>query len=539
MKRREPEPDTEEEIGKDIRKILKGENVRNSPNRQREDGPGIPPGMEDRGIGSVNGEPVRKRTEKEIRKARRKRNSTYFFISYAFVAIFLILIGHLIYFNLYLKDDILNSPYNKRQDSASEYVIRGNITTEDGAVLAKTDVGADGTETRTYPGGREYCHVVGFTTHGKSGLESKANYQLLTAHNNVFDQVINAFEKKKNPGDTVVTTLNTGIQDAAYHAIGQYQGAVIALDPATGEIRAMVSQPTFDPNTLASEWDSIVSESSNSQLLNRATQGLYAPGSTFKMVTALAYYDKYNTIDNFSYNCTGEFPVGNIVVHCFGGAVHGQLDLTGAFAHSCNTSFSQIGLDVGSRALTEAAKKMLFAEDLPSDITATKSRWSLKSSSADAELVQTAFGQGQTLVTPYHMALMVSAIANNGVLMTPHLIKEVENNAGTAVSETKVETNRKVLSATEATVLQNLMRSVVTDGTGRALADKNYKAFGKTGSADYIRTDGSTGTHAWFAGYATKEDRSLVVVVLAEDGGAGSTTAVPMASKVFDAYFGE
>lgn len=515
----------ENEIGKDIRSILNGEDVRHRDKRRaEEDGMRNVPEEEP----SQSPPPVKKK----------RGNSTYVFISYAFILIFLLLIGYLIYFNVYLKDAILNSPYNKRQDSAAEYVVRGEIRTSDGKTLAKTDVADDGTETRVYPYANEYAHVVGYVTHGKAGLESKVNYQLLTAHNNIIDQIINGFQKQKNPGDTVVTTLLSGVQDAAYHALGSYRGAIVAIDPDTGEIKAMVSQPDFDPNTLSSEWDSIVSDSSNSQLLNRATQGLYAPGSTFKIVTSLAYYDKHGSFDTFYYNCTGALDVGETTIHCYGGTAHGEENFTQAFANSCNTAFSEIGLDVGNTALTDAAQRLLFGQDLPGDIADAASQWKLTASSSEEELVQTAFGQGKTLTNPYHMALILSAIAGEGVLYKPHLVEHVENDAGTKVSTTKIQAYKTLMTAEEADSLQNLLRAVVTDGTGKALNGKSYVAYGKTGSADYIKTDGSTGTHSWFAGYGVKDGKKLVVVALAEDGGAGSSTAVPMASQVLDSYFG-
>lgn len=558
MNYREDPENMQQEIGNDVRNILNGKNVRQEGERT---GPRMDKGAQSerqsagtgqnqrRGTRRKNPEEgYRKETERERPRHRqappappkktRHRGKAYVFVSYAFVAIFLLLIAHMIYFNVVLKDSILNSPYNKRQNSATKYVIRGNIESKDGDVLAKTNVDDNGNETRTYPEGNVFAHVIGFNSHGKSGLESRENYELLTSHSNPIDQVINEFRGEKNQGDTVVCTLDSSLQKTAYSALGDYRGAVVALDPDTGDIKAMVSKPDFDPNNIDAEWKSITSDNGNSQLLNRATQGLYAPGSTFKIVTALTYYRKHGSFDDFHYNCTGSLPVGNIVVHCYDGTAHGEENLPEAFTHSCNTAFSEIGLDVGAANLTKTAEDLLFGKSLPDVVTTSKSRWKLSDKAGDADLVQTAFGQGQTLTTPYHMALIVSSIANNGVLMRPNLVDHVENDAGTVVRSESAAQYRRLMTPEEASALNTLLKDVVQNGTGRGLAGMNYSAAGKTGSAEYNKSDGSMGTHSWFVGYGQLNDKKLVVAVLAEDGGAGSETAVPIAKEVLNQYFG-
>lgn len=557
---------TEREIADDVRNILKGQGVKeqdtrgNGKGRSGSGNPSRRPAnrssrMEDKDERRTYDErrahrstPIRQRsdnTRRDVppaepgkRKRKRRGGKIYAFVSYAFVAIFLLLIGHMIYFNLYEREDIVNSPYNKRLSSAEEYVIRGDIKASDGTTLATTKKDSSGKEYRSYPQGNLFAHVVGFASHGKSGLESKLSYTLLSSHSNPLDQLINEIRGQKNQGDTAVTTLDVNLQKAAYSALGSYNGAVVAMDPSDGTIKAMVSKPDFDPNQIDSEWSAMTADKNNSQLVNRATQGLYPPGSTFKIVTTLAYYRKYGTLDNFQYNCTGSFPVDNIVVHCFGGEAHGQENFTQAFAHSCNTAFSQIGLDVGISDLTKTAHDMMFGETVPKVVATSSGRWNLKSTDTNAALVQTAFGQGQTLTNPYHMALIVSSIANNGVLMQPRLVDHIENDAGDTISTEKSSSYKTMMSGTEASLLQNLMKDVITEGTGRGLAGQSYEVAGKTGSADYIKNGGSTGTHSWFVGYGQKDGRKLVVTVIAEDGGAGSTTAVPMAKRVFDTYFG-
>ena len=179
--------------------------------------------------------------KKAITKKRKARNKEYTFVSIFFGIIFISMIGYLIYFNGFKSDDFINSPYNTRQDTFSDRVVRGKIMSADGEVLAQTNVYEDGTEERTYPYANIFAHVVGYDTNGKSGLESEANFQLLTSHEFFLNQMKNEFKNQKNTGDTVVTTLNADLQATAYNALGDRRGAVVAIEPSTGKILVEVS----------------------------------------------------------------------------------------------------------------------------------------------------------------------------------------------------------------------------------------------------------------------------------------------------------
>ena len=475
---------------------------------------------------------------KAVRKKRRKRNAVYYAVTYFFVLIFLALIGYMVYFNLRLRDDVMRSPYNKRQDAQAKYTTRGTIESADGAVLAKTERDDEGNEYRVYPEGRAYAHVVGYDSHGKSGIENIANYELLTSNESIVQQVLHDFSGQKNNGDTVISTLRSDLQSAAYRNLGEHQGAVVALDPDTGELLAMVSKPDFDPNTIAEDWNDIISEEGSSVLVNRATQGRYAPGSTFKVITALAYLRKFGSTSAFSYECTGEITVGEHTIHCSNGAVHGTQTLEEAFTNSCNCAFAYMGKEVGWQQLKRTAESLQFNTELPAaSLNVNASSFSLTADADDFLIMQTSFGQGKTLTSPLHMALIAAAVAKNGELMQPRLIDHVENADGLVVSRTEPKSYKKLMSAQEAAFLRDLMRKVVTDGTASALADRSYHAYGKTGSAEFGQSDGSRGTHSWFMGYAEKDGKKIAVAVLAEGAGSGSSTAVPIARELFDTYF--
>lgn len=453
-----------------------------------------------------------------------------------FVGLFIVLMGYIVYFNAVKSSDLINNPHNPRQDTFADRVQRGQILASDGTVLAKTVKDKNGKEVRSYPFGDLYAHVVGYTANGKSGVESTANYYMLTSNTYYMDKVLNEFKQEKNIGDNVVTTLNPTLQKTAYNALGGNKGAVVVMDPSNGKVLAMVSKPTFDPNTVAANWDSLSKgEGGESKLLNRASQGLYAPGSTFKIVTSLAYMEANSDYQNFSFNCNGSYTEYDHTIRCYKGAVHGTVDFAKAFAKSCNGSFAHMGLELNSSKFRGTAEKLLFNEKLPFSLPYSKSRFELDKSTSAAEKMQTGIGQGKTLVSPLHMALITSSIANNGTLMKPYMIDRIQNFNKELVKQFKPEKYGELMNANEAKALQQLMKGVVADGTGTKLNGRGYTAAGKTGTAEY--SSNKNQTHSWFTGYAEKNGKKLVVTVIAEGAGSGSEVAVPIAGQVFDAYF--
>nr|WP_330412304.1 penicillin-binding transpeptidase domain-containing protein [Agathobacter rectalis] len=383
-----------------------------------------------------------------------------------------------------------------------------------------------------------FAHVAGFAVNGKAGLEKQENFSLLRSHEFFLDQIVNDISGKKNTGDNVITTLDYEAQAAAYNALDDYEGAVIAIEPKTGKIAVMVSKPDYDPNTIASDWESVNGEGSTS-LYNRATQGQYAPGSVFKIFTALEYYNENpSTYNDYSFDCDGSITKDGFTIHCAGNKSHGQEDLTKSFAKSCNSSFSNIGLLVDNNKLNTLCDDMLFNKNLPIAFDSKKSKFALDNNASSALTMQTTIGQGNTLVSPLHMCMIAGAICNDGNLMRPYLVDHTENASGALVEQNKPASYKQIMSKDQAAFLQNLMAAVVSDGTGAKLSDQSYEAFGKTGTAQV--SDSTDQTNAWFVGYGKKDGyNDLAIAVIVEDSGAGSTYAVPVAKKVFDKYFNE
>lgn len=451
-----------------------------------------------------------------------------------FVALFIAMMGYIAYFNVVKSRDMIRSPYNVRQDSFAERVVRGKILDRNGKVLAQTNVAEDGTETREYPYGNMFAHVVGYTANGKTGLESLENFELLTSNAFFLEKIKQEFKDEKNIGDNVVTTLDVELQEAAYDALGSYRGAVVVMEPSTGKILSMVSKPDFDPNTVAENWESLSTDNESSALLNRATQGQYAPGSTFKIVTALEYMRENEDVDAYSYDCSGEIEASGTTIHCYGGRSHGSEDFRDSLAYSCNTSFSNIGLSLDIESFRKTSKELLFDSRLPCDLPYNQSKFTLKKGADDADRMMTSMGQGQTQVSPYHMALIMSAAANGGTLMRPYLVDSVTNYTGSVIEKTKPEKYRTLMSSSEAAQLKDYMASVVDYGTASVLSGQSYTAAGKTGTAEY--SSDKEKDHSWFVGLTNVDNPELVISVIIESSdGAGS--AVNVAKQVFDAYY--
>lgn len=468
---------------------------------------------------------------------RKRRNRELVRVSYIFVCLFLSLAGYLVYFNIQKADEINSNANNTKQESKQDQIIRGSILSADGEILAGTNVDEEGNETRLYPFDNVFAHIVGYATNGKAGVESDANFDLLSCHASILEQVRDQTLDTKVRGDSVVLTLDSRLQRACYDALGSYNGAVVVIEPDTGKILAMVSKPDFNPNTISSDWETLISDSANSSLFNRALQGQYPPGSTFKILTTLAYLREHpDDYRNFSYDCGGSISREDVKITCYGGEVHGHVDLESAFIYSCNGAFAEIGMGLDNSAFKKLCEGFLFNEELPVSLPSSKSLFTLEKGASYGEEMMTAIGQGNTVVSPLEMAMVSAAVANGGNMMTPYYIDHIETYDGDMVKEYKPSVCSEVMSTEEAGILADLMTKTVEQGTASKLSGQSYTAAGKTGSAEH-ENGGTEGTHSWFVGYSNVNDPELAIAVIAEDGGSGSSTAVPIAKQIFDAYY--
>lgn len=474
--------------------------------------------------------------QKEKTQHNRKKNSSIFAVMYFFVLLFLGMTVYLVYFVATSEQDLINNSYNSRQELLMSQNFRGSILAADGTVLAETILKADGTEIRQYPFFEKFSHVVGFSTQGKTGIEAQANYYLINSNVSLATKIANDIAEKKNPGDNVYTTLDVDLQETAYKALDTYKGAIIVTEPSTGKILAMVSKPDFDPNVIAEIWEKLLNDKESSVLLNRATQGLYPPGSTFKIITALEYI-RENPEDwqNYGYSCSGSYKNGQNRISCYHGISHGKVDFEKSFAKSCNASFANIGMELNVSSFADLLDTLYFNKSLPVKFNYAMSKINVSEEISTAERMQTAIGQGTIQMTPLHLNMITAAVANGGLMMKPYLVDRVVTAEGGTVKTFAPASCGQVMSQEEAQILTQLMTAVVEKGTATSLSGLSYTAAGKTGSAEYNNVKGDS--HAWFTGFAPADNPQICVTVILEGAGSGGDYAVPMAKRVFNAYF--
>lgn len=471
--------------------------------------------------------------EEKIDKINEKLNRPVLGITYLFAFLIIGLMAYIMHFMVVEKDKVIANAANSRLDKYAADVIRGDVVTSDGKTVA-TNNG----ESRYYPYDNLFAHVVGYSKYTKAGIELVGNYYLSDSHANVVERFINTLREEKNEGDTVVATLNYDLQRTAYDALGSANGAVVVMEPDTGKILAMVSKPDFNPNNIDEVWKEANSENSNSSvLLNRATQGLYPPGSSFKVLTTLSYMrQKPGKYDDYSYNCASEEQIFNgVSVHCYGRKVHGEEDLSEALANSCNQAYADIGTQLNVNKWRDTLESFLFNKSLPYMDASAASRFVLDGKSDKGYIPQTAFGQGDTLITPLHNAMIMSTIANGGLMMKPYLIDSIENYKGTRIKKFSPDSYDTLMSADEVDVLTSYLRKVVTEGTAAPyFAGAAYEAAGKTGTAEY-----ANGNHdySWFVGFSNVEVPDIVVSVIVEESDVNGVKASAVARSIFDRYY--
>lgn len=460
-------------------------------------------------------------------------NKEFSTVFYIFCVIFVAMIGYFIYFMVFQSEAFINNDYNKLQTLFEEDVKKGSIITSDGYIIAETITNEYGNEERNYPYENLFAHVTGYSNTSKTGLEKQMNFTLLRSHAFFMEQLMCEMSGEKKIGDNVITTVRYDLQKAAYEALGDYDGAVIVMEPSTGKILAMVSKPDYDPNTIEEDWEEIKEGTS---LYNRATQGQYTPGSIFKIFTTLAYIKSNpDTYMNFSYECVGEVTINGKTIHCASGTKHGLLDLEGAFSHSCNTAYASMVEEIDEDVFRDLCDSLLFNKSLPIGFESSKSKFNISEDDANALKMDTLIGQGKTVVSPLHMVMIASAICNDGIAMKPTLVEKSENYNGVLIEKYEGTEYGTLFTMDETELLASYMRSVVEDGTASKLKSENYTAYGKTGTAQ--TSSDLDETNAWFVGYAEKDGKEIAIAVVVEDSGSGSKYAVPIAEKVFDVYF--
>jgi len=442
-----------------------------------------------------------------------------------FVVLFSILAGAQIYVQVFESASLQSSRFNPFHADVARG--RGAIVARDGTVLAKS-VGA----TRVYPLGASLAQTVGYLSprYGEAGLEEGFD-RFLAAPAVAADPVaqlraILTPPNRRPRGATIVTTIDPSTQRTLYADLSRYaRAAGIVIDPTDGEVLAIASVPSFDPNQIDTIFASL-SQNTQSPLLNRATYGLYPPGSTFKIFTAATALEDGVVTPQTTFVDPGKLRVGNFVIHDNEGEATGTRHLAGAFALSSNVDFAHIALSIGVDRWFDAAARWRIGDPIPFDIPTERSRLPSRAEVTPGILAQLGFGQADLLVSPLQMVLIGSTIAAGGAMPRPVLVRAIETNGHRV--QTPRESLAQPISTQTAAEVTTLMRAVVQRGTGTAAALRGVAVAGKTGTA----TNPSGRAHAWFVAFAPAQAPRVAVAIIVENGGYGGSVAAPIARDV-------
>lgn len=442
-------------------------------------------------------------------------------------------------------------PGNRRTLLSSYAQQRGSILVGGNAVAVSKPSDDEYKWLRTYPKGSTYATATGYFSfvYGSSGVESSYNGLLSGTSDQLFyRRFADIITGQKPQGANVDLTIDAAVQKAAASALGDKVGAVVALDPKTGAILALVTSPTYDPNKLSNhnlgtvqkKWNSLQNDPSR-PLLNRGTSELYPPGSVFKLVVGAAALSsgKYTPQTSVPGPARLTLPQTTTTLpNDFSGACgpNDRTTLIDALKISCNTAFASVGLTLGQEAVAAQARRFGFGQRLtiPMPVVASK----FPSGLNPPQLAQSSIGQFDVQSTPMQIAMVAAGIANRGKVMAPYIVKDVRDDNLDVISSTDPKLFSTAVTEPVAADLTTMMRRVVDDGTGKKARVPGVQVAGKTGTAEHGNGEPA---HAWFTAFAPADDPKIALAVLVEDGGkygaeaGGGSVAAPIAKKVIEA----
>jgi peptidoglycan glycosyltransferase len=467
---------------------------------------------------------------------------------------FLALLGSLTWIQVISANRYRDDPRNQRAQISESGKERGVIVTADGTILAKSEVDANDPQAfvRVYPEGPAFAPVVGYTSRlaGSAGIEAGFADELRSRKDLTLSDLISVIFGRDLRPHSVQVTIVPELQLAAYEALADARGAVVAIDPKTGDLLAYVTSPSYDPQTLTGS-DALANRQAllddpEGPLRDRAGNELARPGSTFKTIVAASAFETGNFAPDSAFRDVVEFPLPGSTATisnygdglCAGG---GSVTLQTGFVRSCNTVFADLAIQVGADQIGLIANRFGFGEgfDLPWPTTA--SDFPTRELSGDpAALGQSGIGERDVRATPLQMAVVAAGIANGGEVMKPRVVTQVFDSDGHTVRAYDPVSSGSAISTATADVMSSLMERVVTEGTGRRAAIPGVRVAGKTGTAQGV----DAAPDVWFIGFAPVEDPTIAIAVFVEDGGdagdeaTGGGVAAPMAKAVMERWLG-
>lgn len=424
-------------------------------------------------------------------------------------------------------DSWASNVYNPRLERTTSQ--RGDITDRDGVKLATTNAEGKREYLANDTARRALSQTVGDTA-GMSGagVESFYSSTLLDLSTSLTDRLSEVFNSARHVGSSIQITVDAELQTNIASVFPKgYTGAVCVTNYRTGEILAMVSMPNYDPYALSNSEEGVA----DTAYLNRCLQGLYTPGSIFKIVTLAGALDYDPNVINQAFTCSGiwDYEGGDIV--CMSGrTAHGDINLKKAFAKSCNVTFGKLAYQLGIQRLKETAEKFGFNENFKfGDFVVYNSSFPQSVHNMNG-LVWAGIGQGEVLVTPLHMAMITGAVANGGAMMQPYLVKEIATSLDQVTRKGESKVYRQVMRPETAQTIAEYMYETVKSGTAGNAAIRGYTVCGKTGSAE-TSNDKTKATNAWYTGFVYDDEHPYAVSVVIEEGGSGGDLAAKLAAK--------
>jgi peptidoglycan glycosyltransferase len=465
---------------------------------------------------------------------------------YGVVALlFLLLVGFTSRWTVFEASSLRANPENRRPLLEQERTPRGPILAANGAVLAHSVRGREGVYERVYPQGSLFAHPLGyyFAEITDSGLERYRNSELEGLTSSGLQSILNQLQGIRPQGDEVITTLDPAAQSVAMKALEGHRGAVVAIEPRTGAVTVMASSPSYDPNSLRRQGGfEALAKASRSPLINRATQYGYAPGSSFKVVTATAAIDSGLFTPESTLNGRNGIRISGVPLDNDYNQSFGQITLTKALALSVNTVWAQVAERLGRRTLQRYMERFGFDHkpqlDYPSQEMSASGEYAnpttlIPPTNEQVDLGRLGIGQDKLEVTALQMAEVASAVANAGTLMVPHLTRKILNSEGQTVQNIAPRVQSVVMKASTASAVTKMMEAVVNEGTGTPAKIPGVQVAGKTGTAE--TQFGNAPNNAWFIAFApASAPRVAVAATLQDVPGFGATFAAPVARAVME-----
>jgi peptidoglycan glycosyltransferase len=462
------------------------------------------------------------------------------------LVLFALLVAFTSRWTVFEASSLRNNSLNARGLLQQERIDRGRILAANGAVLARSVKGPEKTFSRVYPAGPAFAHAVGysFIDLGQAGIEKQRSNALNGQASSGLQSILDQLQGRKERGDDVVTTLKPAAQRVAIEALGEHEGAVVALQPRTGAVEVMASSPSFDPNSLKStkRFEALERQSNGTPLVNRATEFGYAPGSTFKVVTATAAIDSGAFTSQSLVSGRDNVPISGVPLKNDSNESFGEITLKEGLAKSVNTVYAQVAEQLGKATLARYMERFGFGKKPQLDYPSTEMSSSgpylgprlLSPLDPRVDLGRMGIGQDKLAVTPLQMAEVAAAVANGGTLMKPHLTSEIVDADGRVVERVKPEVQSVVMKPSTAAAVTGMMEAVVNEGTGTSAQIPGVRVAGKTGTAETQL--GQSINNVWFIAFAPANDPTVAVAVtLRGVPGFGGAFAAPVAKQVIEA----